>query len=160
MRNSRDKLKPEACLQYAKASFTVEASLLMAIILPVLIAILLAGFYLHDSASLETAVTELCAMGSNLRGYGERSSDLEDVKNRRLSHSLLWTRQAAGTVSSGEEDVSARLSGTFPVPGLVGKLMGSAQIQVTKTWSRRLYRPAEMIWKIRAVKYLADSALS
>ena len=160
MRKIHRQLNQGKCGLYANASFTVEASLLMALILPVLIAILLAGFYLHDSASLEMTATELCAMGSNLRDYGERASVLERVKNRRLSHSLLWTRQAAGTVGSGEETVSAQLSGTFTVPGLVSSLMGTAQTQITKTWSRSLYRPAEMIWKVRAAKYLADQALS
>ena len=35
-----------------RASFTIETTLLMSVILPVLIALLMAGFYVHDRAKL------------------------------------------------------------------------------------------------------------
>ena len=159
MRRKENGRKKKKGALYAEASFTVEASALMTIILPVLIVILLAGFYLHDSAYLQMTATELCAMGSNMKVYKESAADPESVKNTRLRHSLIWIRGASGTVSSGEDTVSAQLSGSFAVPGLAGRLMGFAKMQITKTWSRRLYRPSEMIWKIRAAKYLADAAL-
>ena len=78
MRRKENGRKKKKGSLYAEASFTVEASALMTIILPVLIVILLAGFYLHDSAYLQMTATELCAMGSNMKVYKE-SADRKSV---------------------------------------------------------------------------------
>ena len=141
---------------YAQASFTVEAALLMGMILPVLIAVLVMGFYLHDSAYLQGTVTELCARGSCLRLYSDRQEKLFAIRSGRLSRSLLWTKGASGSVSAGEDEVSAQAAGSFPVPGLAARLLGKSSLAVKAKWSRKLYKPTDLIWKIRAAKYLLD----
>lgn len=143
----------------ARASFTVEAALLMGIILPVLIALLLAGFYLHDRAYLQCVTTELCARESNLRLYENRSAQLAGIRDQRLGHALLWTRNASGSFSEGDDSAEAQAAGSFPVPGLAARLFGAGQLEVKASWSRRLYKPADLIWKARAAKYLLDEAL-
>ena len=143
----------------AEASFTVEASLLMAVILPVLVAVLLTGFYLHDRAYLQGITTELCGMGSNLRIYDDRESRMTRIRDRRLSHSLLWAGEAAGSVNCGEETVSADAGAGFPIPGITGHLMGDAKADLKAQWSRRLLRPTDLIWQIRGAKYLLDKTL-
>ena len=74
---NRTTRKKRSC---AQASFTVEAALLMTVILPVLIALLITGFYLHDRAFLQGVTTELCAMQSNLRMYEDSASQTERVR--------------------------------------------------------------------------------
>ncbi len=143
----------------APGSFTVEAALLMGIILPVLIALLLMGFYLHDKACLQGTASELCARGSSLRLYKDREGTLAKIRDKRLSHSLLWTRDVSGGVTAGTDEMSASAEGSFPVPGLIAALTGNKLSTVGAKWQARLHDPTDLIWKIRGAKYLLDEVL-
>ena len=51
-----------------KASFTVEISLLMSILLPILMCLIYTGFYMHDRAFLEGAALEAACTASLYAG--------------------------------------------------------------------------------------------
>lgn len=61
---------PNKRRQYLKAQFTVEAALLMVIILPVLIGVLHAGFDLHDKVYLNGVNLERTSMYINTKNAG------------------------------------------------------------------------------------------
>ena len=143
----------------AQASFTVEAALLMAVILPVLIALLITGFYLHDRAFLQEVTTELCAMQSNLRMYEDSASRTERVRQHRLAHTALWAGDLNGECRSSKEQAAADMTGTFTLPGIIGALL-SSQSGIHAHWERRLYDPAPLIRNARAAKYLLDDLAS
>ncbi len=139
-----------------QASFTVEASLLMTLILPAVLAILLAGFYVHDRVMLQGGACELAAMGSNLRTFQARASMLEERKRAVTSGGSLWTRNISGNASAGKDQSEVGFSGSFPIPGMVMQLYTSGELTVSGEWNRKLYHPANTIRKIRGLKYLID----
>lgn len=76
-------------MKRARGSFTVEASLLMTIIIPVLVSLIYGSFYLHDCAVMQGAACELAAMASNLQGDPNRESLLQE-KRRSCCRGVCW----------------------------------------------------------------------
>ena len=144
---------------YLPARFTVEAALLMTIILPVLIAILMAGFYLHDEVYLQGICQEAAEMAINLKDEKTADAKAGKLLNQRLSSALVWGRDSSGDISGDGNEVRVSCTAAFVTiepyyPGkeyLAGRLMGSC--------TRRIYDPADLIRKVRGIQYLADELL-
>ena len=142
----------------ARGSFTVEASLLMTIIIPVLTALIYGSFYLHDSAVMQGAACELAAMAGNLDGDPDQEALLRDKKEELLRGRLLGTGQGSVSLTVTVSEVQVSCEGNFYIPGLVSRLLSQNLVPVEKSWSRKLYHPAETIRRIRGFKALADAA--
>ena len=138
-----------------KASFTVEAALLMGVILPVCVAIIMAGFYVHDRGVLQGMACETAAMGSN---FASRKDGAVSKTAASISpHRLVWARNLSFSAAAGKDSVTASFSADFRGPGAIAALMTGGSIRLTGTWQRSICRPARLIWKIRGVKFLADA---
>lgn len=142
-----------------KGSFTVEAALLMTIILPVLIALIYIGFYVHDSAVIQSVLCETAAMGSNLEGDPEREALLEKKKEELLKGRLIVAQQVSAELSVTDSKIVLNSDGTFCFPGMISQLVNGGSSDIQKKCERKLYHPAETIWKIRGIKTLADTVM-
>ena len=146
--------------RHLKAQFTVEAAFLMVIILPVLICILFAGFYLHDRTYLNGACLETVSTVVNMKNAGKEDSKAGQVFRDKLRTGTLWLNNTSGSVSIEEESAAAHASGSFAafpmgLPAgafLSGQIDGSAEAQNQN--------PAKVIRKIRGARYLLDEVLS
>ena len=138
------------------ARFTVEASLLMLLIIPLLIALIIAGFYIHDRAYLQGVSCEMIAEGSNLQQYKNRDSLLKKQAAQRVTHTLVWSRSVQSNISCSEDSVSCICSGSFPVPGLTARLLDAQTLYLSQNAERRLLHPADLIWKIRSAKFVLE----
>lgn len=138
-------------------SFTVEAALLMTIMIPVLTALIYGTFYVHDNGVMQGIACELAAMGSNLAWEKDRTGELEKRKKALISSRFTDTRQATVSVSAGKDRVTVSGSGEFYFPGLVMRLFAGSTRKIFKGWSRELLRPAEKIRKVRGLEYVAES---
>lgn len=127
------------------ASFTVEASLLMAVILPVLIGILLAGFYVHDQAFLQGAVCEVSGMGSSMALYADRDARMWQTLNKRTGKSMLWARGLNQSCSASKTMSQALISATFRFPGMVAAFFGRDRQALEEGATRKVYHPADLI---------------
>lgn len=145
-------------MKRARGSFTVEASLLMTIIIPVLVSLIYGSFYLHDCAVMQGAACELAAMASNLQGDPNRESLLQKKKEELLQGRLLGTRQGTISLTVSDSKVQVSCEGKFYIPGLVSHLLSQNLVSIEKSWNRKLYHPTETIRKIRGIKALADTA--
>ena len=139
-----------------KAAVTVEAALLMTLIIPLLIAIMVTGFYVHDRAYVQGVCTELCAMGSNLQLYDDAAAQLDVLESKRLSGSMMWTKAVSGSHDVSETAADASAHGSFNLPGLITNVFGMNVPEISASWSRNIYHPAELIWTMRSVKYVVD----
>ena len=139
---------------HVRASFTVEASLLMSIILPALISLIIGGFYVHDRALVQSAACELAAMGSNLHEYDQASSKLSALKDQLTGSGYLWAGSIRGSVSVSARQSLSQVSGTFPVPALVSALLGNPSVMLKGRCVRQIYRPAGLIRKVRGAAEL------
>ena len=140
----------------APALVTVEAALLMTLIIPLLTAVIVFSFYLHDRAYLQAACTELAAMGNNLQVYEGLQEKVDGAMKDRLTESMMWTKRPKGTAAVSEVGADVQAEGSFAVPGLVTGLFGPDITQTRAEWSRNIYHPAELIWTVRSVKYVVD----
>ena len=141
-----------------KGSFTVEAALLMTLIIPVLTALLYGSFYLHDCAVMQGAACELAAVGSTLRTKPNREALMEQKRKKLLQGRLLGTRDSSMTLAVSETEVKVSCSGNFYVPGLVGRLLGEDLGRIEKSWTRKLQDPAGTIRKVRGLRAMLDAA--
>ncbi len=138
-----------------KASFTVEAALLMTVILPVLLALLYYGFFLHDRGVLNGAAEEITAR-----------ADLNNWKksgNNRLSKLAKYYENRTGAsrnVSSGvtvsRKSASVEYKGSMSLPGLLPSLFGKSRLSTGAAAKRTLLYPADLIRKIRGLEYASD----
>ena len=71
---------------WSKGSFTVEASLLMAILIPLLVGMMYLGFYLHNRAFLPGAACELAQIGLL---YDREEDALRAMKSKGIGS--CWT---------------------------------------------------------------------
>ena len=139
------------------AFITLEAALLMGVILPTLIALLIAGFYVHDKALLQAGAKELTALAGCMRLEDTKDARLEKELENMRSGRLVWGRSLQGHISAGEESAEASISGSFPVPGLIMRILSGGKLKLAAESSRKIWHPAGLIWKIRGVIELTDS---
>ncbi|MDD2957335.1 MAG: pilus assembly protein [Lachnospiraceae bacterium] len=140
-----------------KGSFTVEAALIMSILLPVLVALILSGFLVHDRAVLQGAACEVTAMGCNLTQESNQKQMLDQLRKRLSSSRLLWTKGVTSKISVDKNKISVSYSGTFYIPGLIMKLISQNTLKIGKKSSRAIFHPADTIRKIRGVKHLIST---
>lgn len=140
-----------------QAGFTVEAAMIMTILLPVLTVLIYMGFYVHDMAVIQGAACEAAAMGSNLVLEENRESILEEKVNALVTARLLGTRIGRKGLSAGKDQISVYYGGDFPIPGLIAKLVSGNELTIEKEWNRTIFHPADEIRKIRGLEYMIDS---
>lgn len=138
------KLKKEV-----KGSYTIEAACLMGILLPLFVAIIYMGFFLHDKGFLQSAAFETAA-------HISLHADEKDLDGSRLINSLiagrmLGTRNMETQVVSGKKQVEVSCSGSFVVPGMSKMFFGENGIELRATAALNQERPSRRIQKIRGV---------
>lgn len=138
-------------------SFTVEAALLMSLIIPVLAALIYGAFYVHDTAVLQGIVCELAVMGSNLAQEKNQEGELEKRKKELISSRFTGTGKVTVSVKSDVRKTAASGSGEFCFPGLVMKFFGGNIRKISVNWEKELIHPADKIRKVRGLEYLADT---
>ena len=139
-----------------KGYFTVEAALLMTLILPLLIALLLMGFYLHDQAKMVCIVGEGAAIGSTMRLYEDAAEVMEESVSKDAQAGMIWTRNVSTSSQLDEDEAGAQVEGSFRMPAFVSLFVTDGTRSLEKSSSRTLYRPAKLIRKVRGLKGLAD----
>ena len=137
-------------------SFTIEATLLMSFILPMLIGLLIAGFYVHDRAALQGIACEAAARGSCLATENKSVSLIRKTIQERLSPGLMWAGRIGKQLQSDEEHIHVSLSAIFSFPGFSAFLLPAGNTSLTGEWERAVYHPAKLIRKVRGAKALAD----
>lgn len=145
--------------KWKKGSFTLEAALLMTIILPVLTAIIYMGFYVSDSGTAQGIVCELAAAGGDLSEEQDVQSNLENRKKMLITSRFLGMECGKASVNRETNRVSAEIAGDFYIPGLAARFFCGNHLKIQKKWSRELYRPAEMIRRIRGIQELKDTVV-
>lgn len=130
-----------------KGSYTIEAALLMGILLPLFTAVIYMGFFLHDRGFLQSAAFETAACIS-LR------ADEKDLEGGRLMQNLmagrlLGTRNTQAQASASERRTVVSGSGSFWVPGMAKQFFGTDGITLSAKVSLNQERPSRRIQKIR-----------
>lgn len=137
-------------------SYTVEASIVMAMVILVLAALMFASFYMHDRAVLQGISCETASAGSNAATRSGRQEAAEDVKGRFSSERLLGSRQVSGKIEVGEKTVNSVWKGNFYFPGFVMKYFAGGCYTICVSWNSEAIQPVDTIRKIRGVRKLVS----
>ena len=140
---------------YVPASFTVEAALLMTVILPVLLAILYYGFFLHDKGVLNGAAQQLTAQ-ADLNNWKSGKNSKLSKQAKKLEKMTGPSKKVSSSVSVKKDKASASFQGTMSLPGLLPSLFGKSRLNTGASAKRTLLYPADVIRKIRGLEYVSS----
>ncbi len=143
-----------SCPDRLRASYTVEAALLMAVILPVLLALLYLGFYLHDRGVLNGAAQEIAAI-ADLNHWKESGNAHLGRSAAKLADRTGASGKASSTASASGTQASVSYSASLRLPGLLPNLFGKSTLDTGASAKRDLLRPADTIRKIRGLEYVS-----
>lgn len=136
-----------------KGSYTVEAALLMGMILPVLVGIIYMGFFLHDRSFTQAAAHE-AAVYASLHA-DDKKMDVESAANGLIKDRLLGTVDVSGSSSANEKSVQISYHGNFKVPGMVMQFWTKQEVSSGVTLT--IERPSRRIRKIRGLVKAVDA---
>lgn len=139
---------------HARASFTVEAAMLMTLVLPVLLALIYLGLFLHDKGVLNGAAQETAAIADLNRWKKSGNSRLAE-RAKKLADRTGPSGRAKVSVSVSERQVSAVYSASMKLPGLLPKLFGRSTLDTGASARRILPEPADTIRVIRGLEYVS-----
>lgn len=138
-----------------KGSYTVEAALIMSILIPLLSAVIYLGFYVHNKAVLQEAACRIVSTGSLNQTEGRASQAMEEIKQDVLGSRLIGMSGVQGDVSEGST-LNASFSGSFYVPGLVMRFFCGNRMEITVNKSMKSVQPVKTLQKIRSIEKLLD----
>ena len=138
----------------AQASFTVEAAMLMCVILPVLLALLYLGMFLHDKGVLNGAAQEVAAT-ADLNRFRNGGNARLARKADQLADRTGASGKAKSSVQVTDHEVSASYSASMKLPGLLPKLFGKGTLDTGADVTRILPDAADTIRKIRGLEYVS-----
>ena len=138
-----------------RASFTVEVAMLMTVILPVLLALIYLGLYLHDRGVLNGAAQETAAV-ADLNHWKKSGNSNLAGRARKLADRTGPSGKAEASVSVSDHQVTAAYSASMKLPGLLPKLFGKGTLDTGAQAQRSLLKPADTIRKIRGLEYVSE----
>lgn len=137
-----------------RGSYTVEAALLMGILIPLLAAVIYMGFFLHDRAFLQAAAAE-AAVGASLAA-DENTGQSAGAAQRLAAGRMLGVRNLSGNLLAGEKEAQVFYEGDFLIPGLIVRFFGKGSIQIRTQAALGIERPSKRIQKIRSAVKIID----
>lgn len=136
-----------------KGSCTVEAALLMGVILPVLVGIIYMGFFLHDRGFTQAAAHEVAVYAS--LHADDKKMDVESAANRLIKGRLLGVADMSGSSSADGKSVQISYHGNFKVPGMAAQFWAKQEVSSRVTLT--IERPSRRIQKIRGLVKAVDA---
>ena len=130
---------------YLKGSYTVEASLVITIIMFVLAALIFCTFYIHDRATLQAMVCEAAAVGSSFATDEEREEAVQKVVGGIEAGRFLGSRNLNGNVAMGKKEITVLWNTEYPVPGFAAKYLAEGKLEARKSWTCKILDPADTI---------------
>jgi len=136
-------------------SYTIEAALLMGILLPLIVAIIYMGYFLHDRSFLKGAAYEAAVLAS--LHADEKGVDLAGTAQCLTADRTLGIRSVSANFLKDEKRVQVNYEGNFQVPGMIQRFFGKKGITVHSGVTLSLERPSRRIQKLRGMVKVIDS---
>lgn len=131
------------------AGFTVEISLLMMLIIPILVGIIYLGFYLHNNAVLKSVAYEeaVCLI-----------LDAE-YKAEAVEGKLIGARDIVHNVQSGAKEISVTYKGEMDIPGLVMRIFTDNILKIEGSVKIQYQDPGKTIAMMNSLRKLAEGVM-
>jgi hypothetical protein len=125
---------------------------LMTVILPVLLALLYYGFFLHDKGVLNGAAQQITAQ-ADLNQWKKTGNNRLGKQAKALEKMTGPSKDVSSSVSVTEKQAKVQYQGTISLPGLLPSLFGKSKLSTGADADRLLLHPADLIRKIRGLEY-------
>lgn len=132
-----------------KGSYTVEAALLMGILLSVLLAVLYLGFWYHDKNFLQNAAYE-AACTASLRKEDE-TYRIQEAAVNLISGRMLGTSSLITESSNTKKTAQVLYRGKFRLPGMILAFFQDQNLDMKEGCEISVQRPSERIQKVRQI---------
>ena len=119
-----------------KGSYTVEAALLMGILLSVLVSVIYLGFWYHDRNFLQNAAYE-AACTASLRADDE-SYQISGAARSLTEGRMLGTSALSADCQNTENKATVFYRGTFQIPGMIETFFQKNQLKNILAFLSRL----------------------
>lgn len=139
-----------------KGSYTIEAALIMSILIPLLTAVIYLGFYVHNKAVLEAAACRIVSLGCMEASEEKACSRMENAKGQVLSENIIGITNLQGEISADGTCCRAAFYGDFYVPGLIMRFFSQNRIEVKAVRELKIVHPVETIRKVRSIEKLLE----
>ena len=139
-----------------KGSYTVEAALLMTVLIPVLMGIIYLGFYLHNSALLKNAAYETAVYGSLCHSQKESKKLVEKKKEEAVKGRLLGMQAVSGNVEIEDKKISVVYSGQMKLPGFTGSFFGGHTLALQGEASLSLLKPGKTVLRLHSLNKVVE----
>lgn len=144
-----------------RGSFTIEAALLMPIILGTIVILIYTSFFLHDRAVIYEGAILLANKYTNEQNMSDDKikQNLEKEINQIINEQVICTRNISTEITVKDKEIIVASTGEFYFPNMyVAKAVFQKQgfhILVTKTMKR--YNPVSFIRNCRKVEKLISN---
>lgn len=138
----------------AKGSYTIELSLLMAVMIPLLVGIMYLGFFLHDRAFTQAAAYET-AVYAGL--HADEEMDAAAAARELISGRMLGTGNVEAQAESSRKNIKVRYQGNMRIPGMLVSLFGSGFLTIRSEAAAEVEAPSGRIQKIRGIYRIAET---
>lgn len=136
-------------------SHTIEASLLMGILLPLLVGIIYMGFFLHDRSFLQCAAHEAASYAS--LHADDKNTDISAAAQKLITGRTLGTSDISADAAASTRQIQITYKGTFSFPGLSVPFFGQSAAPVRSGVTLNLERPSRRIQKIRGASKVINA---
>lgn len=149
-------------IKYKKASYTVEASLLLPLVLSVITFLIYGCFYLYDRTVLTGLAYESALFGSRME---ENNKDIilqqtKEKGNQLLSKKVINTRGIVTQVKVSGDNVLVSYRGDFKVPGgvLIEMLIKKYVVEIKVEGEAKRLHQVSFLRECRTVEALLDNS--
>lgn len=139
-----------------KGSYTVEAALLMGIILSVLVSVIYLGFWYHDKGFLQSVAYETACTAS-LRA-DESGWQIEQAARTLTEGRMLGTRGIQRQCQNSKKAATVSFQGTFRIPGMILAFFQKEKLEIQESCTITTERPSKKIQKIRGIVKVAKNS--
>lgn len=143
-----------------KGSYTVEAAMLMGIIITVMASLLIMCFYLHDRAVLQAMTCEIASAGNNFATEQEQQKITAELKKILTKDRLMGSRNVSQKIDADNKKVYAGWQAEYPVPGLAAKFIIQNKLGIHASWEAEKVQAADTIRKIRGIRKLVNGGVN
>lgn len=139
-----------------KGSYTVEAALVLPVVLFVLSALMILAFYVHDRGILQSLACETAVTGNNYITEEERKTAVERIKGQVSPTRLMGSRGSSGHAAFGSSEVYVQYTAVYPVPGMAMRYLSGGRLKIAKSWRVEGINPSDWIRKQRGIRHGRD----
>lgn len=139
-----------------KGSYTIEAALIMPLILGTIVVLLYMSFFLHDNAVIKEGTILLANRYTNERklSNAEIKQKLQEDSQQVILDKVIATKNITADITVGDKKIKISSSGTFQFPHIyiVTTIFNKGNLTISSTKSIKRQDPVQFIRNCRVVE--------